>query len=899
MPSPGETICGEIHLDRLASASLGAEVFQPVFVARNDGRDESLWLTVIDGAFLPTHVDLSTFMAGANALTGIRHPSLVRTVLVDREENYCVVGYEELPGAEALGDLIIRGGSRRLLARAAVEVARGLAFLHRRQMLHGALTPGTVVLWEGVPVLWEYGLAGLCVSKVFGPRARSLGGDVVAPEVVAGSALTPASDVYAWGAVMASIASGELGSDAVAAIKDEELDPGRHAALFGLIRHALEPEPEQRPRDGVHLLELLQRSLSSIDPGEPMTAAAQSSPAAADSGIDALRDLASRYLEEMDQLGAGSSKAARPRVAAPPVTGGSDPVGALGRVQLVKRREDGGAPGSAEDGDEGVGRPWLSTPPIRERSDVTALDPRAEPSEESTPSAPVQWPEAQLEPEATTHEPGAPSPVPTPSGPDEPEWSGRFRLPSGTYRAIVDAPKPSGPGLVRGPEPGVSGADAGTLALGKGGAGNTANAADSSARWVSHAPETSASGWLRAAGPKAAGRATEGLYDARPEPRELAHGVRKRWILAGGAAAPPPSALANDLPPPGVPRSMDDEEVTPREPIDLAGEGGPSAEDSMRGRLDLDEIARLPPSERDTPPDLEAHQRGAEAASNALLADEDGLPPMPEPSEPRPEARPDVPPKVERRDGAAPFRVPRTPGPHGPPAVLMAVGSAAVAGLLALGATLAASSARGGFDRLWQADDEGSAVAAGDESAGDGESDPAAPADGCPKGMVAIAGADPPFCIDRAEYPGLDRVPAIDVDLPHARQACVARGHILCTEAQWRRACRGDSGWRFPYGPRREAGRCRVGEGNAAPGPAGADPHCVSPEGVLDLVGNVAEWTEEGLVMGGSVSSKKTAGCNARQRLKATTTRGNVGFRCCFVLPAPVSDTEGQSSGTE
>ena len=41
----------------------------------------------------------------------------------------------------------------------------------------GALTPGTVLLWEGAPVLWEYGLAALCDPSVLGPRSRSLGGD--------------------------------------------------------------------------------------------------------------------------------------------------------------------------------------------------------------------------------------------------------------------------------------------------------------------------------------------------------------------------------------------------------------------------------------------------------------------------------------------------------------------------------------------------------------------------------------------------------------------------------------------------------------------------------------------------------------------------------------------------
>ncbi len=874
LPSPGETICGEIHLERLASASLGAEVFQPVFVARHDGRDEQLWLTVIDGAFLPTHVDLSTFMAGANGLTSVRHPALVRAVLVDREEDYCVVGYEQLPGAEALGDLIIRGGSRRLLARAAVEIARGLAFLHRREMLHGTLTPGTVVLWEGVPVLWEYGLAGLCDAGVFGPRSRSLGGDVVAPEVVTGAALTPAVDVFAWGAVMAAVASGELGSEAVALVMDGEVDPGRHGALFGLIRQALDPEPGRRPRDGVHLLELLQRALSSIEPGGPVNQPAQ----AADGGTDALRDLASRYLAEMEQVESGhvspSGSSAPPAPSAPAVAPPpGEASGALGRVQLVRRREASGPqPQTAGDG---VSRPWLAGTPARDgavaerKAPSIRDDPRVEPAADATPP-----PQAIPAPE--------PAPAEPPTAEGGPGWTGRYKLPSGTYRAIVEAPQPQGPGLVRGPEPGVSGSDAGSFALGQ----PVAPAPDdSSARWASRPAEASPSGWLRPAVPRVPGKATDGLFDGSKDLRDLAHGVRKRWVLCGGAAAPPPSRLADDVPPPGVPRSMNDEEVTPKEPIDLSADGelaaeAPRAEDSMRGRLDLDEISDRPPSERDTPPDLEARSRGAEAAATAMLADEDSLPPMPEPeaSEPRP-----ADPAPSTGPAPQPFRVPRTPGPHGPSPVWMGLGSAVIAGVLALGATLAAASARGGFGQLWGGAASPSSIP-GEPEPGQ-ESAVAEAVDGCPKGMALIDDATEPFCIDRAEYPGLDRVPAIDVDLPHARQACITRDHALCSEAQWTRACKGESNWRYPYGPRREAGRCRVGEGGAAPGPAGADPHCVNPQGVLDLVGNVAEWTEEGIVMGGSVRSKKAAGCGARQRLKPTTRRPNVGFRCCFVPP--------------
>lgn len=804
MPTPGDTICGEIVLEQLAPSSLGAEVFQPLFLARNTARDEPLWLTVIDGTFTPTSVDLSSFMAGANALMSVRHPSLVRVVLVDREEDYCVVGYEQLPGAEALAELVIQGDGRRLLARVAVEVARGLAYLHRRGLLHGALTPGTVVVWEGVPVLWEHGLAGLCDPSLFGPRARSLGGDVVAPEVPSGAPLTPAADVYAWGAVMAAVASGELGAAAVSAVLEGDVDPGRHGLLLGVVRQALAPEPGRRPRDGMHLLDLLQRALSSVDPNTELEA-----PAAREAGgDDALRELASRYLAEMSSLekARGSSGPQPVAVVQPP------PAGALGRLGLVKR--------SAREVSGGI--------------------------------------------------PAAPLPPPP-----ESDWN--HHQPLGPHPAVRE--ETSGLGAADGPEPGA--------------VGSARPSAFESVRWVSRSPETSASGWLRPAHPRAEDGGVGGLFEAHLGYAELDDGVRKRSVLAPGTIARLPTG---DHPPPrrgGTALTFSargDGDDTPPEGIPIDDRDGSRSPPAPRGPVDFEVLlGEIPQSERETPMDVEIVvplSRAREPSREPDLPDlhdENELPPMPDQGAgAEATATRSAPGRSQVREG---FRVPRTPGPHGPRAGIMAGVLAALCGVAAVASTLGASSARGGLLRMWGGLDPAGAVEAGGagEPGAEGPAGVAAP-EPCPAGMVEIRDEAQAFCIDRAEYPGLDEVPATEVDLPHAQQACVARGHGLCTEVQWARACAGEADWRYPYGAKREAGRCRVGDAKAAPGPSGADPHCVTPEGVLDLVGNVAEWTEEGAVMGGSVRSPKATGCSSSQKMKPKTSNDTVGFRCCLAL---------------
>ena len=276
---------------------------------------------------------MSTFMAGANGMLGLRHPALVRVVLVDREMDYSVVGYEALPGAESMTDVVTSGSSRILLARTALEVARGLAFLHRRGMLHGALTPSTVVMWEGVPVLWEHGIAALCSHAVFGPRASKLGGDVVAPEVRAGAQLTPATDVFAWAAVLSSVATGVLGPEAVASVVAGEVDEGRQGPLFSLIREALAPEPAGRPRDGTHLLE---RLLALEEVPRPTPTKVQASADAVDD--EDLSNLARRYLAEMSDV----EKRPRPSRPLPEMPDGESS-GALAKIKLRKAKVPTGA----------------------------------------------------------------------------------------------------------------------------------------------------------------------------------------------------------------------------------------------------------------------------------------------------------------------------------------------------------------------------------------------------------------------------------------------------------------------------------------------------------------------------------------------------------------------------
>lgn len=217
-----------------------------------------------------------------------------------------------------------------------------------------------------------------------------------------------------------------------------------------------------------------------------------------------------------------------------------------------------------------------------------------------------------------------------------------------------------------------------------------------------------------------------------------------------------------------------------------------------------------------------------------------------------------------------------------------------------------------------------------DESAADSEdtpedSDPPSP---CGKGMVLVGG----FCIDKYES-GIrgwspyevptegGKAASVEGEVPQgyisavqATSACEAAGKRLCTSEEWLRACQGPDGTTYPYGNSYDATACNTSRaehpvvsywGNDPnmwdsthmndPGinqqedtvdPAGANPKCVSSEGVFDMHGNLHEWVADasGTFRGGFYAD---ASINGSGCLYVTTAHSvdyhdySTGFRCC------------------
>lgn len=203
----------------------------------------------------------------------------------------------------------------------------------------------------------------------------------------------------------------------------------------------------------------------------------------------------------------------------------------------------------------------------------------------------------------------------------------------------------------------------------------------------------------------------------------------------------------------------------------------------------------------------------------------------------------------------------------------------------------------------------------------------------CPPDMVRVTD----FCIDRYEAPNeAGASPLVMFSFEEAHAWCIARGRRLCFDDEWTRACAGPDGFSWPYGDTHIPGACNdeeiwqpynqtllnlwpatvctpaitsytqllsaaravsaaaadsadhvewlyQGEGS------GANTGCVSVEGVLDLCGNVEEWTRrrDGGAPDFHGNLKGRYWAEARSCQSDVTSHGDefrfyeLGFRCC------------------
>ncbi len=182
----------------------------------------------------------------------------------------------------------------------------------------------------------------------------------------------------------------------------------------------------------------------------------------------------------------------------------------------------------------------------------------------------------------------------------------------------------------------------------------------------------------------------------------------------------------------------------------------------------------------------------------------------------------------------------------------------------------------------------------------------------CGAGMTLVnRSSGTRFCIDTYEAsrqdatatdPGVDNtiatsrpdvLPWSNASFANATSACANAEKRVCTSFEWQTACFGDTSDPYPYG--------RVYGGDVCngvntppldgPAPTGSFEECLSRDGVLDMSGNLREWTRStsgsgNELFGGSFAEPQlNLRCSSRETDTSGTALPNYGFRCCAVAP--------------
>jgi len=281
-------------------AKLGEGGMGEVYRARDTKLDRDVAIKVLPESFALDADRIARFTREAKALAALNHPNIAAIYGIE-EQGATRALVMELVDGEDLAQVLTRGAIPLTNALAiAKQIAEALECAHESGIVHRDLKPANVkVRPDGTVKVLDFGLAkavtpadphesGVANSPTLTARATQMGvilgtAAYMAPEQAKGRVVDKRADIWAFGAVLYEMLSGERafkGGDVTevlaSVIKDtvdfSALPAGVPARLKELIGRCLERDPRKRQRDaGDILLELaaIEKNRDEPTPGAP------------------------------------------------------------------------------------------------------------------------------------------------------------------------------------------------------------------------------------------------------------------------------------------------------------------------------------------------------------------------------------------------------------------------------------------------------------------------------------------------------------------------------------------------------------------------------------------------------------------------------------------------------
>jgi eukaryotic-like serine/threonine-protein kinase len=219
------------------------------------------------------------FVREARLAARLSHPNVIRVFDVGEDGGRPFIAMEYVEG-ETLAELLVRRG--RLppaeVAKLGVQVCSALAAAHAAGLVHRDVKPQNLILGrDGVLRLGDFGIAVGRDGTQLTLAGTVLGtAGYLAPEQARGEQVTGAADIYAVGAVLYELLTGDPARSAGSLSELGAADgfrppdlagrlPGAPAALVAAVTACLSVRPEDRPRSAAALARLLAPVASEAD----------------------------------------------------------------------------------------------------------------------------------------------------------------------------------------------------------------------------------------------------------------------------------------------------------------------------------------------------------------------------------------------------------------------------------------------------------------------------------------------------------------------------------------------------------------------------------------------------------------------------------------------------------
>jgi hypothetical protein len=276
---PGTRLLGDRYelLNLLASGGMGR-----VWRARDRLLDRPVAVKILRSEFTGDPAFVARFRAEAQHAAVLHHPNIATVfdygeARADGERiAYLVM---ELVEGESLSDLLLR--ERRLDVPRTLTLLRStsaaLAAAHDAGLVHRDVKPGNVLVGaDGTVKITDFGIAWSASSVPLTATGQVIGtAHYLSPEQAQGAKASPASDVYALGAVAYECLAGRRAFEgensvqiAVKQIREnpDPLPPDVPPAVRRLVGQAMAKEPADRFPDGAALRDAVDAALAGSSP---------------------------------------------------------------------------------------------------------------------------------------------------------------------------------------------------------------------------------------------------------------------------------------------------------------------------------------------------------------------------------------------------------------------------------------------------------------------------------------------------------------------------------------------------------------------------------------------------------------------------------------------------------